>query len=175
MPRIEPTEEQLNECLITPLKNFQSIDGEAGRGFISELSKCIVKSVFRDSPLEDLHAGFSIDETETEQDISKITDEEMKHLMVHTTNHLAKLLEDILNDPESLYLFLHGYTNEKSLRNKSKEEQRQVLERILKYNIKLAPSYWNEPDWELIDTERKKGDIKTQEIIAMVDDMSQKG
>ncbi|MBE4049672.1 hypothetical protein HJ121_03760 [Vibrio parahaemolyticus] len=175
MPRIEPTKEQLNEHLITPLKNFQSIDTEARRGFISELSKSMVKTVFRDSPLEDLHAGFSIDEAETEQDVSKITDDEMKHLMIHTTNRLAKLLEDILNDPESLYLFLLSYTNEKSLSNKSKEEQRQLVDKVLRYGIKLAPSYWNDPDWELIDAKRQEENKRIQEIMTIADNMSQKG
>ena len=57
---------------------------------------------FRNGPIEDLHAGKSSELLENPE-LSRITDDEMKALMLNACEYVAKLLELKESDPEAYY------------------------------------------------------------------------
>jgi hypothetical protein len=65
-------------------------------------ANAIVAMVFRNGPLEDLHAGKS-SELLSNPELSRITDDEMKTLMINACEQVAKLLELKDTDPEEYY------------------------------------------------------------------------
>jgi len=65
---------------------------------IRDEANALVAWAFRNGPLEDLHAG-QHSELLDDPTLSRITDEEMKTLMISACRQLAGLLEMKLNDP----------------------------------------------------------------------------
>jgi len=65
-------------------------------------ANAIVAMVFRNGPLEDLRAGKS-SELLSDPELSRITDEEMKALMINACEQVAKLLELKEAHPEEYY------------------------------------------------------------------------
>lgn len=65
-------------------------------------ANAIVAMAFRNGPLEDLHAG-KWSELLLNPELSRITDDEMKTLMINACEHVAKLLELKESDPEEYY------------------------------------------------------------------------
>ena len=65
-------------------------------------ANAITAMAFRNGPIEDLHAGKS-SELLSNPELSRITDEEMKTVMVNACEHVAKLLELKETDPEGYY------------------------------------------------------------------------
>ncbi len=61
-------------------------------------ANALVAWAFRNGPLEDLHAG-QHSKLLDDPTLSRITDEEMKTLMISACRQLARLLEMKLNDP----------------------------------------------------------------------------
>jgi hypothetical protein len=66
-------------------------------------ANAIVACAFRNGPLEDLHAG-KWSELLEDSELSRITDEEMKMLMLNTCKAVEHLLPEKQNDPGA-YLF----------------------------------------------------------------------
>jgi hypothetical protein len=62
-------------------------------------TKAIVALAFRNGPIEALHAGKSCPACTGRQEISHISDEEMKALMKSAVNNLYRLLWQRENDP----------------------------------------------------------------------------
>jgi len=77
---------------------------------IREEANALTCSAFRNGFLEDLHAG---EQSELLDDpkLSRITDEEMKKLMIQSSNQLAKLLAMKENDPAAYWEFIAKYFN----------------------------------------------------------------
>ena len=65
-------------------------------------ANAIVAMAFRNGPIEDLHAG-KPSELLSDPELSRITDDEMKTIMVNACEQVAKLLELKENDPEEYY------------------------------------------------------------------------
>ena len=65
-------------------------------------ANAIVAMAFRNGPIEDLHAG-KLSDLLSNPDLSRITDDEMKTLMINACEQVAKLLE--LKDTEGDQLF----------------------------------------------------------------------
>jgi len=61
-----------------------------------------VAMAFRNGPIEDLHAGKS-SELLSDPKLSRITDDEMKTIMVNACEQVTKLLEMKETDPEAYY------------------------------------------------------------------------
>ncbi len=73
-------------------------------------ANAIVAMAFRNGPIEDLHAGES-SELLSNPELSRITDDEMKTLMVNACQHVAKLLELKETDPEEYYRQMLSYNH----------------------------------------------------------------
>ena len=73
-------------------------------------ANAIVAMAFRNGPLEDLHAGKS-SELLSNPELSRITDDEMKTLMINACEHVAKLLELKETDPEEYYKQMMAYNH----------------------------------------------------------------
>ena len=71
-------------------------------------ANAIVVKAFRNGPLEDLHAG-KWSELLDNQELSRITDEEMKTLMIFACEQVAQLLRMKETDPEGYYLEMMSY------------------------------------------------------------------
>lgn len=69
---------------------------------IRDEANAIVAMAFRKGPIEDLHAGKS-SELLSNPELSRITDDEMKTLMINACEQVAKLLELKDTDPEEYY------------------------------------------------------------------------
>ena len=65
-------------------------------------ANAIVAMAFRNGPIEDLHAG-KWSELLSNPELSRITDDEMKTIMVNACEQVAKLLELKETDPEAHY------------------------------------------------------------------------
>ena len=68
----------------------------------------IVAMAFRNGPIEDLHAGKS-SELLSNPELSRITDDEMKTLMINACEHVVKLLELKETDPEEYHKKMMAY------------------------------------------------------------------
>ena len=68
----------------------------------------IVAMAFRNGPIEDLHAGKS-SELLSKPELSRITDDEMKTLMVNACEHVAKLLELKETAPHEYYRQMRSF------------------------------------------------------------------
>jgi hypothetical protein len=71
-------------------------------------ANAIVARAFRNGPLEDLHAG-KWSELLDNQELSRITDEEMKSLMILACEQVAPLPRMKETDPEGYYREMMGY------------------------------------------------------------------
>jgi hypothetical protein len=71
-------------------------------------ANAIVALAFRNGPIEDLHAGRR-SELLSDPELSRITDDEMKGIMVNACEHVAKLLQLKQDDPEGYYRKLMAY------------------------------------------------------------------
>ena len=63
---------------------------------------------FRNGPLENLHAGKTSPLT-ADSSLSRITDAEMKELMINASERLAQILELRESDPNKYERFVQGY------------------------------------------------------------------
>ena len=73
-------------------------------------ANAIVAMAFRNGPIEDLHAGKS-SELLSNPELSRITDDEMKTLMINACEQVAKLLELKETDPEGYYRQMLSYNH----------------------------------------------------------------
>jgi hypothetical protein len=67
-----------------------------------------VALAFRNGPIEDLHAGKQ-SELLSNPELSRITDDEMKTLMINACEHVAKLL--VLKERQTIRTLPSGYTS----------------------------------------------------------------
>ena len=91
-------------------KDLKALEARAfPEGFtLRDEANAIVAKAFRNGPLEDLHAG-KWSELLENQELSRITDEEMKTLMVFACEQVAQLLRMKETDPEGYYLEMMSY------------------------------------------------------------------
>jgi len=71
-------------------------------------ANAIVAQAFRNGPIEDLHAG-KLSELLSDPELSRITDDEMKTIMVNACEQVGTLLEQKENDPEAYYRQMLSY------------------------------------------------------------------
>jgi hypothetical protein len=71
-------------------------------------ANAIVAMAFRNGPLEDLHAGQHSELLE-DRKYSRITDEEMKELMLNACDHVERLLRLKQDDPKEYLLKIKSY------------------------------------------------------------------
>ena len=72
---------------------------------LREEANAIVAYAFRNGFLEELHAGKYLVEDET---LSRITDAEMKSLMIESCERIAKLLDMKEHDPEAYWKLIEA-------------------------------------------------------------------
>jgi len=84
--------------------------GYADGTTLRDEANAIVAMAFRNGPIEDLHAGKS-SELLSDPELSRITDGEMKTLMINSCEQVAKLLELKENDPEGYYRQMLSYNH----------------------------------------------------------------
>jgi hypothetical protein len=77
-------------------------DEQSGEFTLRDEANSLVASAFRNGPIEDLHAGKHSTLLE-DASLSRITDDEMKTIMLAACRQLAKLLEMKENDPVAYY------------------------------------------------------------------------
>ena len=75
---------------------------------IRDEANALAAWAFRNGPLEDLHAGKHSALLE-DPELSRITDEEMKTLMIYACRQLAELLTLKAEDPEQYELQIKSY------------------------------------------------------------------
>ena len=71
-------------------------------------ANAIVAWAFRNGPIENLHAG-KYSELLSDSDLSRITDPEMKEIMLNACRVVERLLKLKESDPIEYYLRLHDY------------------------------------------------------------------
>lgn len=69
---------------------------------IRDEANAIVALAFRNGPIEKLHAGKN-SELLKDETLSRITNEEMKEIMINASEHVARLLKLKETDPEEYY------------------------------------------------------------------------
>lgn len=75
---------------------------------VRDEANALTAYAFRNGPLEDLHAGKSSPLTD-DPSLSRITDAEMKKLMINASEHLAKMLALRDSEPEAYWRFVQTY------------------------------------------------------------------
>ena len=75
---------------------------------VRDEANAIVAYAFRNGPLENLHAGRASPLLE-DPSLSRITDQEMKELMLNACEHIEKLLRLKETDPEQYATFIRSY------------------------------------------------------------------
>ncbi len=75
---------------------------------VRDQANALTAFAFRNGLLENLHAGKSSPLTD-DPGLSRITDAEMKALMIEASTKLARLLEMRETDPEKYNTFIRGY------------------------------------------------------------------
>jgi hypothetical protein len=75
---------------------------------VRDEANAIVAYAFRNSPLEDLHAG-TWSELLNDKSLSRITDQEMKELMLFACEHVERILRLKESDPQEYDLFVKSY------------------------------------------------------------------
>ncbi|MCI0349820.1 MAG: hypothetical protein L0Z53_10380, partial [Acidobacteriales bacterium] len=75
---------------------------------IRDEANALTAYAFRNGPLEDLHAGKTSPLTD-DPSLSRITDAEIKNLMINASEHLAKMRALRDSDPEAYRRFLQSY------------------------------------------------------------------
>ena len=71
-------------------------------------ANAIVAYAFRNGPIEDLHAGMPSDLL-SDKELSRITDKEMKQLMISACEKVELLLRLKAKDPKRYSLMVKGY------------------------------------------------------------------
>ena len=91
-------------------KDLRELEARAfPEGFtLRDEANAIVAKAFRNGPLEDLHAG-KWSELLENHELSRITDEEMKKLMIFACEQVVQLLQVKETDPEGYYLEMMSY------------------------------------------------------------------
>jgi len=94
------------------LKELRQLEAQFfPNGFtLRDEANAIVAMAFRNGPIEDLHAGKS-SELSSNPELSRITNEEMKTLMINACEQVAKLLQLKEDDPEEYYKRMIAYNN----------------------------------------------------------------
>jgi len=88
----------------------QAIEQFFPGGFtLRDEANAIVACAFRNGPIEDLHAG-KYSELLKNSDLSRITDEEMKKIMLHACQCVEKLLREKQDDPAAYYQKIVEYS-----------------------------------------------------------------
>jgi hypothetical protein len=75
---------------------------------IRDEANALTAYAFRNGPLETLHSGKSSRLT-ADPTLSRLTDTEMKMLMINASEHLARMLALRENDPEEYRRFVQTY------------------------------------------------------------------
>src|SRR5436190_23857236 len=75
---------------------------------VRDEANAIVAYAFRNRPLETLHAG-RVSPLLEDPSLSRITDREMKELMLNACEHVEKLLRWKQSDPEHYAAFIRAY------------------------------------------------------------------
>jgi len=75
---------------------------------VRDEANALTAYAFRNGPLEDLHAGKASPLLE-DPNLSRITDAEMKKLMINASDHLAKMLALRDTEPEEYRRFMQTY------------------------------------------------------------------
>ena len=91
----------------TPPDEFVAMIESAFPGGFSvrDEANALVAIAFRNGPLEDLHAGKPSELLE-DPSLSRITDDEIRKLMIHSCDVLENLLRIKENDPERYYQYV---------------------------------------------------------------------
>ncbi|MEM7625859.1 MAG: hypothetical protein AAF333_09530 [Planctomycetota bacterium] len=89
----------------------QELDAWLRNFTLRDEANALVASAFRNGPIEDLHAGKHSALLEVDS-LSRITDDEMKAIMLAACRQLAKLLELKESDPVAYYdkIVRHGWS-----------------------------------------------------------------
>src|SRR5438874_741334 len=75
---------------------------------IRDEANALTAYAFRNGPLENLHAGKS-SPLLADPSLSRITDAEMKELMINASEHLARMLELRESEPDKYKRFIQDY------------------------------------------------------------------
>lgn len=75
---------------------------------VRDEANALTAYAFRNGPLENLHAGKASPLTD-DPALSRITDDEMKNLMINASEHLAKMLALRDRDPDQYRRFVKAY------------------------------------------------------------------
>lgn len=87
----------------------QAIERYFPGGFtLRDEANAIAAYAFRNGPIEDLHAGKD-SELLTNPDLSRITDDEMKTIMLNACRKIEALLREKQDDPEAYALKIVDY------------------------------------------------------------------
>ena len=75
---------------------------------VRDEANALTAFAFRNGPLENLHAG-ELSPLTDDDSLSRITQDEMKELMIYASEKLAWLLSVREDDPETYMRFVQGY------------------------------------------------------------------
>lgn len=75
---------------------------------VRDEANALTAYAFRNGPLEDLHAGKASPLTD-DPSLSRMTDVEMKQLMIYASEHLAKMLDLRDREPAKYRQFVQAY------------------------------------------------------------------
>jgi len=124
--------EEMVEKTLTALEQLRAFlasealqDRDVRRTVFSYLAKSITQTCLRDTTLEDMHAGTYV---EIPDEVSRISNEEMKLLMREFVTNVGFYLEVLATKPA-------------------------LFDRVIAIGV---PTRWNNPDWELVDQEIKE-------------------
>ena len=102
-----PGSEDLDETTRAELE--KELESHFSGGFsLRDEANAIAAYAFRNGPIEDLHAGEHPELLEN-KNLSRITDEEMKEIMIYASERIAVLLKKKEKDPEEYYAVLKAY------------------------------------------------------------------
>lgn len=85
-----------------PDEKSPDADARSNEFTLRDEANALVASAFRNGPIEDLHAG-KYSALLEDDSLSRITDDEMKTIMLAACRQLAKLLELKATDPIAYY------------------------------------------------------------------------
>jgi hypothetical protein len=98
-------------AVMPDLQTRGAVHGESEADFtIRDEANALVAWAFRNGPLENLHAG-KYSPLLDDPSVSRITDDEMKELMINACRQLAKLLELKATDPAEYEGQIRSYNN----------------------------------------------------------------
>lgn len=97
-----------NVPIIPPLAENDLAAAFPGGFTIRDEANALTAYAFRNGPLEDLHAGKSSSLLD-DPSLSRLTDAEMKHLMINASEKLAQLLALRDTEPEHYRQFVQSF------------------------------------------------------------------